>query len=695
MAQSNSILVSTTADSGAGSLRAAIASAQAGDTIRFAANLKGSTITLTSGQLEITKTVTIDGSSAKGITLSGNNASRVIKTGDGTNVTLKHLTIANGRLTGTEDETGAGAGIRTGMDSSLTLIKSQVKNNTASYGGGIYTGYRSNLLILHSKFDSNDGSTAIDERGGGAIATSSGGTLTVKGSSFTNNRGSNGGAINNLLNQLLVEDSVFRGNDSTAGGAKAGTSGYGGAIYVDGADSDTAHDVPGAKGRSITIRNSRIEDNRGAAQGGGIMLWIYGADQALVENCSITGNSVVRGAGGESLGGGLRHGNGILTVRNTTIANNTALDQGGGLWIGGKSPITITNSTISGNRADNGSGQGLGGAMLLANDPGYAANLSHLTVAYNYAGFGGGAFWTGETAVTLANSIVAHNSTSNPWKLNSQTGWQLIDGGNNIQFPAPASADDKQVTANIRVVDPKIAPLAANGGLTLTHALLTNSPALNGAKPDKATAIDQRGFARQMADIGAFEAVTQRTIRGSAANDLLIGTPQQDSLIGAEGEDWLMGHNGKDRMAGNQGADCFVFAGSTPRQTLRQSFGNKTDQITDFNAREGDRFLLDTDNDWLGDRPVALFHAGKITAQNLTKAAQIAYADKNQKQRGKQKLGADEAVLFDWKNQSYLSVGDRNPAFSSKQDLLVDVTNIQLMGRDSKLGALSVENYFL
>ncbi|MBD1909228.1 MULTISPECIES: bluetail domain-containing putative surface protein [unclassified Leptolyngbya] len=687
------IVVTTNANGGAGSLRAAIASAQAGQTIRFATNLRGSTITLTSGQLVVNKNVIIDGANAPGLTISGNQTSRVLKTGDNTNVTLRNLIIANGRLTGSDDETGAGAGIRTGMDSTLTLNRCQVNRNTASYGGGIWTGYRARLTVLNSKFDGNNGSVAVEERGGGAIATSSGGVLTVRGSSFVNNRGSNGGAINNLLTQLLVENCLFRNNDSTAGGVKAGTSGYGGAIYVDGADPDTAHDIPNAPGRSIIIRNSRIEGNRGAGQGGGIMLWIYGADKALVENSSITGNAVTWGAGGDSLGGGLRHGNGQLTIRNTTIANNTALSQGGGFWVGGRSPVSIISSTFANNRADDGQGNGLGGAMSFANSPGYAVNMTNLTIARNYAGFGGGAFWPNDTTATLANSIVAYNTTDNPWNLNTHTGRPLTDGGHNIQFPGPLATNDVKVTAGVRIVDPKLAPLAPNGGLGSSYNLLSGSAAVNTA--GNAPSRDQRGITRDgTADVGAVEFTARRTFQGGASNDFLVGTTAGDVLLGAEGSDVLMGGAARDRLTGGLGADVFLYGGSSEAVALRQSRGTTVDWITDFNAVAGDRILLDVNDDWIGDRPRSLSNAGRVSGGTLAEARQAAYTDKNQSQLGNQQLLAREAVFFSWNNHTYLAVNNGNPAFSANDDLCVDMTGIRMAGTDSGAGVLATSNYF-
>src|SRR6516165_4332218 len=82
-------LVTNLNDSGSGSLRAEIAAANAhsgADEIDFAAALTG-TITLTSGELLITRSVTINGPGAGQLSVSGNNSSRVFDMTSGLNVT--------------------------------------------------------------------------------------------------------------------------------------------------------------------------------------------------------------------------------------------------------------------------------------------------------------------------------------------------------------------------------------------------------------------------------------------------------------------------------------------------------------------------------------------------------------------------------------------------------------------------------
>jgi hypothetical protein len=178
---SNLITVTSNADSGIGSLREAITSAQLGDTIQFDPTLANQTITLTSGQLVVDKDLTIDGAEAPGLTISGNNTYRIFEVeGVGINFTLQNLILANGFTKGDGGAILTGSTgslpIGSGTISTLTVENVEFNNNVASAGGAIFGEFRSDITVSNSTFDGNDGTAATSvrsnggRRSGGAIA---------------------------------------------------------------------------------------------------------------------------------------------------------------------------------------------------------------------------------------------------------------------------------------------------------------------------------------------------------------------------------------------------------------------------------------------------------------------------------------------------------------------------------------------
>src|SRR5947208_1041233 len=124
----STLTVVNTLDSGAGSLRAAIAAAHNGDTIAFAPGLNGQTITLTSGELFIKHSLTITGPADRNLTVSGNSASRVFE--NSSKLTLSGLTIRDGVA---HDGYGGGA---IENSSVLTVSNCTLTGNSAPEGGG-------------------------------------------------------------------------------------------------------------------------------------------------------------------------------------------------------------------------------------------------------------------------------------------------------------------------------------------------------------------------------------------------------------------------------------------------------------------------------------------------------------------------------------------------------------------------------
>ncbi len=185
----STLTVTNSLDSGKGSLRYEIAHANRNATIVFTPSLDGQTITLTTGELDITTGLTIQGPGAGQLTISGGHHSRVFAVNASAPVVLSGLTISNG----TADQPNAalpydddGGGILN--LSTLTLSDCIVSGNSASapapsYGGGIYN---AGTLTLSGCTVSNNYAVAdIAPAYGGGIYNA--GTLTVSSSTFSSN----------------------------------------------------------------------------------------------------------------------------------------------------------------------------------------------------------------------------------------------------------------------------------------------------------------------------------------------------------------------------------------------------------------------------------------------------------------------------------------------------------------------------
>jgi len=261
----STLTVTSLKDSGPHSLRAEIAAAQPNDVIVFSSELDGQTIKLTSGELGITKNLTIQGPGAGQLTISGNNSSRVFDVAQNTTVTLSGLTISYGHgfasyFTG-DPMAGFGGGIMN--HGILTVSSSIVSRNTAPYnGGGIY----------------NDG------------------TLTISSSTVSGNSAENGGAIYNdgtaTVSSTIVSNNCAK--DQT-GFPYFGYIYFGGGIYNAG---------------TLSVTGSTVSGNYGDL-GGGIMNF----GLLTVSACTVTNNSA------SGSGGGIYNAS-FLTVSNSHFSSN-------------------------------------------------------------------------------------------------------------------------------------------------------------------------------------------------------------------------------------------------------------------------------------------------------------------------------------------------------------------------------------
>lgn len=580
----NTITVTSTADSGAGTLRNAISQATSGTLIRFSPDLANQTITL-ANQLEISpgKNITIDGTGVANLTISGNGTTRIFFVNSNqdfpTTFTVKNLSLVDGF---TDEQGGA---IRGEHRASVVVDNVTFLRNVANSGGGaIYSPWENNLEVTNSTFRSNKATANNDERGAGAIAFVSPGIFTIRNSSFIGNEGINGGAVNSLNGKLTISGSRFINNNTLAGRFDTGgpndfLRGFGGALYTDRASSTSE------SSGYIDITDTIFEGNQGRAEGGAAYLYTAGNDKVTIRRTLFKDNSVRDLPGGNDGNGGAvvlmsNEVNRGLVIDRTSFINNSATNQGGGLWMM-NAPTTITNSTFSGNRADGTVGEPfgkLGGAMALRGD----ATIVNSTIAYNFAGWVGGGILAGDDdRIVTKNTIFYRNTANNggngeAWGyIQQHTNRQLSDEGGNFQFD---ERGNDRATENVRVADVRLAALATNGHpYLLSHALLEGSPVINAGINEGAPDIDQSGTQRDdRIDAGAEEFVTgddpgdpvdppngpvmngtpgEDVLRGSVVNNRIYGRGGNDRLFGGGGDDLAKAGSGNDRAIGGSGRD--------------------------------------------------------------------------------------------------------------------------------------------
>lgn len=247
---------------------------------------------------------------------------------------------------------------------------------------------------------------------------------------------------------------------------------------------------------------------------------VYAATQFFMDRTTITGSTTTLGNGGGAFllggfaglvestlsgntapagGGGGLAGYDTIYVSRSTLSANSA-QHGGGLYSlqnGGSATVNIAGSTISGNvAASRGGGVELLGGLRVIDS----------TIAFNTAGTrGGGVYTTG--GIALGSAILANN-TAGAAESDLDGPFGVVSNGNN----SLVMVSTMPLPGDTLHDDPMLAPLADNGGYTLTHALVSGSVAVDHGD-DSFMRYDQRyrGSSRIVgasADIGAYELQT-------------------------------------------------------------------------------------------------------------------------------------------------------------------------------------------
>lgn len=557
------------------SLREAIALANTWpsvDTIHFDAALITSgpaKILLTQGELKITSSMSIVGLGGNLLTIDakGNDptpnsvngdGSRVFNIDDGAATTsiviISGLTLTGGQITTdggavftreslslvdmiidknfstSLSNTGAGGGIAAVLrdGASLTMVRSQVTNNqSTARGGGISLdiGTGSSAIISGSEVHGNSkrfpvGGTGSSFTGGGIYIVNSDGAVTIDDSTVSDNiSDGNGGGIS-FSGPLTVQHSTIARNSAV---------GSGGGIHL-----------RSSTGGGLSLFDSKVTDNE-AGNGGGIALTGSTTSVNTIARSEIASNFAEWRSQATRLGGGIYSAQGSLRITDSTIRDNSADVDGGGIYTtpgSSASSFSMEGSTVAFNSAaTNGGGLSLG----------RGGTIRTSTIAGNSARTGGAIYASGTTVIDYSTVVQNEASTATggitggPFNLNHSivalntspasaddiaTGqitasWSLI-GNNNGSGLAEAPIGLPDAKGNLiggtvhGLIDPLLRPLANYGGLTPTFALSTGSPAINAGDPSAVAGVgtvplfDQRGmyFPRVVAnriDIGAFE----------------------------------------------------------------------------------------------------------------------------------------------------------------------------------------------
>jgi hypothetical protein len=254
-----------------------------------------------------------------------------------------------------------------------------------------------------------------------------------------------------------------------------------------------------------------------AGSGGGVF-----AESVTItlSRCVVTGNSA---SGGGGLGGGIAASNvTTLVLDRCTVSGNSATILGGGV---SAYTVRIADSTIS----DNVAGYQGGGVLFIGSEN---ASIFYSTIAGNLTesdaggnGAGGGVYLDAGT-VNIVGSVIAGNFESIP---NKPFPPLLSPSDCSGSFPASMNnivGTKSHCTITALVADPLLGPLRLNGGQVPTRALLAGSPAIDPVDPtscELAPPTDQRGAHRpagSACDLGAYERNANGDVDGNGTRDV-------------------------------------------------------------------------------------------------------------------------------------------------------------------------------
>lgn len=330
---------------------------------------------------------------------------------------------------------------------------------------------------------------------------------------------------------------------------------------------------------TLTLRNSTVTNNSISGFGGG---GVFNTATGTLTVIDSTLSNNLANSPDLSHGGGGIYSDGTVTLNRTTVKDNTTIGRGGGIY--NQDPtITIINSTISGNTALNGGG--------IFNRFG-TVQLTHSTITDNTATDNGGGVWNFGGTMRLRNTIVGVNMAVTA---SDDCAGTMTSQGYNLASDVSCSLGG---TGDQNSTNPMLGPLANNGGSTWTHLPAYGSPAIDSV-PNASCPVstDQRGVSRPQGpacDRGSVEVepTLPSECPGVIGNyNLIQGTNGPDNLNGTASMDLIFGYGGNDKINGKADDDCLV--GGLGVDTINGGSGN--DVI--FGENGNDKLNGDSGND--------------------------------------------------------------------------------------------------
>ena len=242
-------------------------------------------------------------------------------------------------------------------------------------------------------------------------------------------------------------------------------------------------------GATVVLKGLTIRNGYSTAYGGGI----YNRGNLTVLNSTLLKNHAAE----YGLGGGIFSMFGTLTVKESAFIGNVAT-EGGGINNNNSNTANLANVTFFENSASIGGGINNHGVL----------NLSNVTVSHNFSSGYGGLYNAG--TLNYVNTILANSAGHDCYTDSFGT---IGTNKNNWVESFPASSNDCGTPSFTG--DPQLGPMAFNGGMTRSMALLPHSPAIDAGDDSVCETTDQRGVTRPKGDhcdLGAYESPKTPTI---------------------------------------------------------------------------------------------------------------------------------------------------------------------------------------